>query len=390
LFDLRPGEYKVAVVTPRLVSGRSGEYYTTWFPSALTPAASPTLEVAPGQEYQGVDLRVPDGKASLFGLVTGESLPRWPSQVELWTETVGYPPARTPAALAEVTDDGTFLIERVPEGQYRLRVVDFPPVRQGGGRQVGSGGFSLPIRGLSPLPDAETLWGEVSFLVDRDVQRLDATVRLERGARIHGRVEFSHAPGENDAVEQPRIAVLVDPGDGSVLPQREAAPLQADGTFRTVGLPPGQYQVGLTPLVGWSLERIMVAGVDWTGRPVDVGSLDVRDVVLRLTDRPPTVTGMVLDASGSSPVAAMVYAFPVKRTLWTDTGTSAPMLGIAWSDLRGHFRLTGAPPGDYYLAATTSPPLGAPTAAYLASLVTDAERVTLEVGREVGVTLRAR
>jgi hypothetical protein len=62
----------------------------------------------------------------------------------------------------------------------------------------------------------------------------------------------------------------------------------------------------------------------------------------------------------------------------------------AVSDERGRFSATGMPAGDYYVAATATPPLGHPTPAFLGSLVRDAEQVRLAFGEIREVTLRIR
>jgi hypothetical protein len=392
LFDVMPGEYKVAVQTPRLASEQSGEFLTTWYPSTVLPSSSLTLEIEPGREYAGIDVRVPEGTASLHGKITGDDLPRWPAHVELRVEDPAGPPVHAPAASAPVAEDGGFVFHRVPEGQYRLRVVDFPVVRPGAVRQASaSTGYSLPSGGPPLAPsDVPTLWGETRVAVDRGAERIDVTVPLQRGARIRGEVHFARVSGPPGGINERRaVAVLVNPADGSDLPTREAASVADNGSFQTVGVPPGRYQLSVTVMKGWSLESVVVDGQDRTGRPVDIGSIDVDGVVIRLRDRPPVLSGTVLEASRMSPAVAMVYVFPVDRALWTDAGAGV-MLGAAVSDERGRFGVTGMPSGDYYVAATRMPPHGHPTAAFLSSLVREAEQVRLAFGEIREVTLRIR
>ena len=151
----------------------------------------------------------------------------------------------------------------------------------------------------APVPDVDTMWAEVPVAVtDHDVA--DVPVMLtqgrppERTDRVRGRRRAT-SPGD-----APIMLMRTDGREYGDMPFGVSEP---DGTFRTVGVPPGPY--ALVALAATHRLRTLAHGSRccWTSRNVfdsafDVGTADIQDVVVTVRLRMCTLSGNVRDGVG--------------------------------------------------------------------------------------------
>jgi hypothetical protein len=129
--------------------------------------------------------------------------------------------------------------------------------------------------------------------------------------------------------------------------------ISADGTFRTIGLPPGRYVIRLGATTApWRLRSVRLGGRDVTELPIEMEGDDVADVVVTLTDRPPaSLTGTVRRPGGEADADAVVLLFPADRQLWTNLGPTSLRTKSARVGPGGAYSIPGLPDGDYFVLA---------------------------------------
>jgi hypothetical protein len=214
-----------------------------------------------------------------------------------------------------------------------------------GGRGGGRGGEVAP-----PAPSASTWWAAQQITIaDRDEAGL--VLALREGVRISGRLQFE---GTTPAPPAERFSVMAADVDGAAGFQTNTpSGAIADGSFRTVGLPPGRYSVSLVSTTGsWRLRSVRAGGRDITDVPLDVDADDISDVVIALTDQPlASLSGSVRRLRGDADATAVVFIFPVDRDLWSHVGPTARRFRTARATDGGRYSLPGLPEGDYYVVA---------------------------------------
>jgi hypothetical protein len=345
-------------------------YTRFYYPGTPDPDAARAIVVGPGEIRDGLELRIdfvavsriegvvlrPDGQP---GAGTRVSLDARNPRVSLEGAT------RTVAANAT----GQFVFQNVAPGDYRVSA-----------------------RAASGAAAVLDLWGQADVVVS-GVDAQGITVSLAPAAVITGRLEFAgtalappkdpstvrlHFIGANAAAQ-----ALVG---AATLSTQHQATMQADGSFRVVGLPPDHYIATATwPGMrsgdsGWWLTTVRVGGRDLGDAPIPVNANEeVSDVVLGFRDRAGTIEGTLADAAGRAAPEYFIIAFPVDRASWHTT--SRRMVPAVQPATDGRFRVSGLLPGDYYLAVVTEiEPDEATAARFLETLIPMSIRVTIAPG----------
>jgi hypothetical protein len=189
------------------------------------------------------------------------------------------------------------------------------------------------------------LWGKAIVEVsDSDVRNVEIT--LAPTLSISGRVEWSTRPGADKPAP---LSVIGDPATGSgALGMPMGQTEGEDPTrFRLDGFLPGRYFLRVS---GVTVTEIVWQGRDYSELPFDMSEgVDIRDVVLRVGDRNPRVTGTVRRL-GLTVAGAVVLAFPIEPEQWRDFGLLPPRLTSAVVDTSGRYSIV-VPSGRYYLVA---------------------------------------
>jgi hypothetical protein len=159
------------------------------------------------------------------------------------------------------------------------------------------------------------------------------------------------------------------------------ATTRRDGTFVFDGVGPGKWRVtGASLPAGWSLRSAVLGGRDTLDLPFEVRLGEpIAGLTVSMTDQPTEVTGTVLDASGRPTSEYSMLAFSADRTHWTTAPRRVSSAARLSSD--GRYRISGLPPGEYYLAVMTDVSPGElDDPSFLESLIPWAVKVVLGEG----------
>ena len=140
---------------------------------------------------------------------------------------------------------------------------------------------------------------------------------------------------------------------GIVAPPAPPARIADDSTFE-LKAPPGLVRISLgggfggAP-AGWTIRSIRLNGVDVTDAGIDVKpNEDVSGLEVELTNKLTTISGLVTNARGEAVKDYSAIAFAQDREQWK---AATRYQGSGRPDQDGRFKITGLPPGDYYIVA---------------------------------------
>jgi hypothetical protein len=181
--------------------------------------------------------------------------------------------------------------------------------------------------------------------------------------------------------------VPVDPDLAPGVPA--TANIHPDWTFEIRGVTgPRRLQLVRFPS-GWALKEVMIGGVDVTDRPVALGSQDLTDVEVVLTNRISEVSGLITDDGGRPAPASNIVIFPSDHDRWY---WASRFLRKAVSGTDGMFSVPGLPAGGYYMAVVQQLPAdgddGWEDPDFLQSLIPRAISLTLRDAEKLGVNFR--
>jgi uncharacterized protein (DUF2141 family) len=332
-----------------------GQVYLPGVPDVVN---AQTITLGLGEERMGVDLvNPPVASFNIDYIAIGPS---------------GRPVAQVSMGLASLSRQSLFtsLGFYRPDAQGRGRAAGVPP-----GRYVFFG------RGAeSDEPNAPVYWVETEV----DVNGADAqgvTLQFLPGQRVSGSLRSTGAalpafgPG---ARAQLNPAPLIA-GMRATTP---TATVNPDGTFTFLNVPPGRYRFELGGVPGWTPVSAMHQSIDTLDAPLIVRpSMDVDGLAVSITNALTEISGLITDAAGRPAPELAVLVFSQDRGLWTSPRRFSGATRIA-SD--GKYRITGLPPGNYFLAVVNDvDPLQATDPVFLEQLMTGAVSIKLADGQKV-------
>jgi hypothetical protein len=408
-FDgVESGQYLVAVPGSALAVGSSMYRPTAFYPNATEVSSATVVRVSPGDELQGmnVSLARPSAGLRLAGRLVGppDRIGRLIVRVVPADSTDAMVAYQAKTSIADA--DGRFAFDRLTPGRYRVLVCDLPNLS--GVRDIpisrwtslGGGGLALrPVRDgqipapFAKLPDVTTLWADETVELDKTMN--DASVVLRTGVRIRGRVAFDFAGAPPSEAHLLASVVTIVPGSGLPLGDVPQSRVEADGSFTSIGLPAGSY--GVSNIISFSsfyepqlITSVRMNGVERIGEPIELGSEDVSNVVLTLTDKITQVMGTVTDLQDKPTRHARIIIFP--RDARRRPNLAFPSLRLTRQvtvDLLGKFS-THVAPGDYFMAAIDALPADWESPQFLDALTSIATRVQIGLGEKRSVDLRVR
>ena len=382
----------------------------TFAPGTHGTATATVLTLAAGTDATAdIQQETPEAVGSLVGQVLNGNSGASSVTVRLRRLNAGDETGTDLDEISAVTDDsGRFRFTELPVGAYKLRVVQFPSSGQPLLTLVGSfGGYAfgggrrdnadVPLGGaLPPLPTTPTLYAERDVLVDARSSD-PILMRLQPGASISGRVVFQDgsAPAPGDLL---RVPMLIRPADGSDWGGIPQGRIERDGSFRSPGLPPGDYVI--VPQFSWARlsetwnhVALTSGGMDFLGGAITLNTTDVTDVLVTMSTKSAEVSGTVRRPSVSpTALSTRVIVFPKSERLRTFyyTWPSPKRVTQVSVTVSGAFAAV-LPPGEYLAVAISDDlPEFWMTADYLARLAPSATPIRLGVGEKVTVSLEAR
>ena len=371
-----------------------------FYPGVPAISLAARFELRPGDQHLAIDFvrRLVAG-----GVVKGRIdgvLPPGELQLQLVRAEPYLPDSSISIATSIVDKDGRFTFPPVVPGPYVIRGVLYPtwdkskdgePELNGGSGPVTLPGQPAHVLGVPT--DEPTVWLEAPVTVPPlDVAAItEISPRLQPGVRVAGRIEFVGTTPAPDPAVFPTRAVSVNSLERRFSDVFIAPRIESDRTFRTVGMPPGRYQVGMTQsFPGWTLQSIRSGATEILGRGIDLSS-DVSDVVITFTDKPTRLIGSITDGQNALARDARLVIFPVDDSFWTVTGSRlASRVRVVAPTPPPSFAVT-LWPGTYFVAAVTGDlPESWETPEFLRSLVPSAVRVTVEPGSTSTVNPQAK
>lgn len=372
LTGLEPGAYLVSAQMRGAVSPAGGGesprgYASIFYPGTSDVSAAQQVTVDIGQDAHGIDLAfVRTPTATITGVALDTNGRPFNGSVQVTVSgrsgAVSFDTWSVPIAA-----DGSFRVRDVPPGDYAVKVI-------------------------GEVKDQPRFGMQYVTVVDADPAPVGLVVTA--GATVHGRYFVEGAPANLAGSSISVVPADVDRSPGRLpLGLATTYELRDDGTFRVRSVTgPGRLQVPETPACdSCYLKSARVNGVDAVDTPVDFGldEKEYHDVEVVISSAGAAIEGRITD--GRTPVerAHPVLVFPVQPDLWY---WSSRHVKVARSAPGGSFRVTGLPPGDYFVTAVdrldpaTPGPFGM-DADILERLAASAQRVTVAERERQTVTL---
>ncbi len=416
VFGLPPGDFIVSAVwnppplrTPSASPPGEPRYglAPTFHPSTTAFHAARPVSVRAGQETGGVDVTL---ARVLLGSISGRVTDSTGAvlaarQVSVTLQARRNVSVAGPASFARWKEDGGFVIENVPPGQYAVVA-------------------NVRVNDATPSVPAEAGFERV------DVEGGEAVVQIQTntGATVSGRIivegsggadgwRAAGPPGASRAAISPRTAET-----GFSIPYSFRGPgsVAEDLTFTMTGL---RGQMLISPFVpGAALKSVKVGANDITASGLlFTGTETIDDVTVTVTTDTATIEGTVKGGDGA-PADAWIIVFPDDKSRWfpmspfvrairprppgsPDPPTPAPVsVPGSMADRRralvpaGGFRLMDLLPGRYAVAVVQVDPararsggsMPATDADALAALRRTARIVSVAAGETATVQLTVR
>jgi len=303
-----------------------------YFGGATEPSNAQIFTLNAGDERADVNVTIPLVRvARVEGISigpTGQPMQNvWvsmvnPSTFSLWASPGFLRPGR----------DGRFTIPGLAPGQYRLI---------GRGEETGGSPNGPPV----PMP----LWAEADFSVD-GAPLSGIVLQFAPGASVTGRAAFQGTQPPPDPTKVRLTATPVGTINGSAPTPPAFASPAPDGTFSLSGLAPGKYRLVATGVGTWLLRSAILNGRDTLDAPFEViAGRDLSGLAVTFSDQASELSGTLFDQLGRPSPEYSVLVFSTDRSHWT----TAPrrISGAIKLGSDGKYKVTGLPPGEYYIAA---------------------------------------
>lgn len=333
--NIPPGKYLLAAVEgrgmmrPRRVlpspSGSSAEtaYARVYYPSVTDPGQASLIEVAPGAEVAGLDMRLqktrvyrirgqvldPSGQPASGALVM--AVPSGEDDAPMMGP--GAPPAR-------VGPDGKFDIHGVPPGSYTL-------MAQLWERQ--QGGMPVTCRQKVEVTDGN---------VDGVVLTLSTGITLTGSLRV--------VDGEAKGFDYSRVRLRLTPDEQILFAPAPNGSVKQDGSITIAGISPGKYSLTAIAMPQDSyIKSVKVGGHESVDGTVDLSSGSAASLEVVVSLKPAQLSGTVQGSDGAVSGATVVLVPEGAKGALTEN------VRTATTDQNGSFTLRGLAPGEYKLFA---------------------------------------
>jgi len=313
IFGLPPGDYYVgaSLRTAPADSVVQTTYSPTYYPGTGELAQAQRIRVDLGTESTAIFPLLPLRSVTVTGTVLTSSGSPANAFLNLVSDAAEF---GSPLGIGGVTQpDGTFTIADVPPGRYVLNA----SLRGDGPTETGS----LPVTVLN-----DDVTGN--------------TVVTGRPATMKGR--FVADAGVVGALPDALLVATAARPAGTVLASGSGNTFELDELSE-----PFRLTVENLP-DGWAVKSIVVNGMDMTDSTIELAANQDAEAQVVLTNRLTRLTGTV--RAGDEPVKADVIVFAGDSSKWT---YPSRFVRTVSADEKGHFRLSGLPAGERYLAVAT-------------------------------------
>jgi hypothetical protein len=354
--------------------GTAMTYAPIFYPSTPEVAFAGSISLSSNEERDGIDVTMVFLPTVRVGgsVRIPQGAPSGPIEVRL--EKAG---AQTPisgvqggvgaSTTTSVNSNGRFAFFSVVPGHYTVLAMT----------------SSAPPAGVSD----RSRWYALEDVVV-DAQDLDITLDLQPSMAIDGRMLFEGSSPPPQNLRDLRVVLVPRGSGGNLGGGPPGGQVGVDGTFEFRDVTPGTYSpimLSTGPAIPgpWTMKASVLNGVDALDLPVEIKSNQTQapglQWLMTFGDQPATLAGVLRDASGRAATDYFVVAFPVDRTRWVPRSSRVRSVRPATD---GQFSMGALAPGEYFVAALTDlAPGELNDAAFLASLVNTAVKVTLTEGQ---------
>jgi sarcosine oxidase gamma subunit len=336
---------------PGVPPGFSGfsSYAPVYFPGTTDMSRATTISVALGEERTGVSLRleiVPlvRVEGTVFG-ADGVGAANVQITLQRLDETSFMAMLRSGIRSAQTAANGQFTVRNVAPGQYRVLA-----------------------RSARTQQAASTFWGSADVTIGgQDVGGL--VLQMQPALSITGRVAID----DTATTARPELTTVragFVPMDvlrdqigafAGMVAGAGGQAARADGSFEAGGLIPGAHltsaMVGAeNPLsfLTWRVGAVVIDGRDVTDLPFDVKADALpKSVLVTLTDKQQTLSGVIADSSGRPLTASTVLMFATDRRYWYPQSRRVLAVRPSTDGSYEFSGLLGPSAGEYFLSVVT-------------------------------------
>jgi protocatechuate 3,4-dioxygenase beta subunit len=355
---------------PPAPDGRPLGFASTYYPGTSSPDASNAVTLESGGSRADLDLVLRLAPTvSVSGVLTGPDGPMAHVVLTLATHGTDLYDLDPPGVATAITDArGVFRFLAVVPGDYTLS-------------------SALPMLTSEATGEGRPLWVTQPLSVG-DTGVAGLTLAMQPGVRMSGHVEFKSAAG---LVNRPSQRHVLNLQPLNALTWRTIpAVVQADGTFRSAGDPPGRYILNASSPPGWFWQATTLAGRPVLDETVDLTSSELSGIILTFRETTNRVSGRVTDGSGAPDPNAAVIVFPADSNAWHEGVFTSRRERKVRASSAGSYDVTTLAPGDYYVAAVDADAaLNWQEPRFLERLVAGATKVTLGAEDQRSVPLHA-
>jgi protocatechuate 3,4-dioxygenase beta subunit len=381
-----PLPVQITPTTARLMQPPA--YLPVYFPGTLTASAAQVLTITGSEELDGLDIPLRLVRATIVRGVVAPPSSGVFVQVSLIPLDGGL---ASPASTGVNSEDGTFVLNNVAPGRYRLlaqtqfqssRLVESARVIVDG-KPVGAN-TRIRVENLRSTPEDQAesrMWAAAEVVVSGEPS-IEVSLALQPGRVVSGRLLFDMVSPPNGP--QGTINLQPVPSLGFQIGPAPQAAVAADGTFTVKGVVPGRYYVRAS----WTMRSVTLGRDDLLELPIEIrGDSDLSGLEIVVTDKSTEVYGTLTDASENPVGNHAVVIVPADERYWLP-GSRRILTATSGPYGRYTFRL---PPGDYLVAPVDELEDGAPYAReFLEMMTTRGSRIRVEEGGSVRQDFRVR
>ena len=326
-------------------------YQSTFHPSATTFDQARVVRLGSGDEANGVDVQLtPVPAVAVSGTLLDGGVPVPHFGLRLMPVDSGDGAEVLELASSATDAQGRFRFPLVPAGQYRLFAQRNTAVPTGQTPQ-GTATYLEP-RTVSETPGA---WaGGTIAVADKPLE--DLALSLRPGYKVNGRVVFdgAAAPPTRDRLNQFAFSAVPARALRRQASFIAVSQIDTSGRVSIAGLAPGRYILKWPDLLpGWTVESVTIGGKDVADAGFELTDTDIVDLVVTLTDRPASISGVVRTGASVTDPEASVLLFPADRTRWRDASATSRVVRTVRVDATGAFLFPAVIPGDYLVVAVS-------------------------------------
>ena len=361
LFGIPPGQYYLSATwraSNPMNSGDKVAYAPMYFPGADSPAQAQRLTLAAGQEVSDLVMALRPMRATRVSgtATTSDGRPMTGQIMAMVTGGFGF----NMTSGGPIRPDGTFTLTGLAPGEYTLRAQTFG----------------------APGSDPEIATVKITATGD-DIT--DVHIVATRPSVATGRIVVDPAAA---AALPTGLRLMALPIDLSAMQMGgfQPARMNDDGTFELKS-GPGRMRINAIGAAGWSVRSVRWNASDVTDTGIEFkAGEDVSGIEIELTNKLTVISGLVTNARGEPQSDYTAVAFAQDRDKWQVVGRYQ-MTGRPDQD--GRFKISGLPPGDYYVVALDKVDPGQATdPEFLDAIRTKATAITVREGETKTLDLR--